>query len=47
MPPERDWRAPPDEAGSDALAYSDIALGYLSRNPAYRACPPSAPMAQI
>jgi len=37
MPPERDWRAPPDEAGSDALAYSDIALGYLSRNPAYRA----------
>ena len=37
MPPERDWRAPPDEAGSDALAYSDIALGYLSRNPTYRA----------
>jgi len=37
MPPERDWRAPPEEAGSDALAYSDIALGYLSRNPGYRA----------
>lgn len=37
MPPERDWRAPPDETGSDALAYSDIALGYVSRNPGYRA----------
>lgn len=37
MPPERDWRARPDEAGNDALAYSDIAIGYLGRNPRYRA----------
>ncbi len=37
MPPEKDWRAPPDEAGNDALAYSDIAIGYLRRNPRYRA----------
>lgn len=37
MPPERDWRAPPDEAGDDALQYSDIAIGYLSRNDRYRA----------
>ena len=37
MPPERDWRAPPDEAGDDALQYSDIAIGYLSRNARYRA----------
>lgn len=35
MPPERDWRAPPDEAGDDALQYSDIAIGYLSRNARY------------
>ena len=37
MPPERDWRAPPDEAGDDALQYSDIAIGYLSRSARYRA----------
>lgn len=37
MPPEKDWRAPPDEAGDDALQYSDIAMGYLSRNARYRA----------
>ncbi|MCZ4107012.1 DUF2285 domain-containing protein [Brevundimonas diminuta] len=37
MPPEKDWRAPPDEAGDDALAYSDIAIGYVSRNHRYRA----------
>ncbi|WP_230280019.1 DUF2285 domain-containing protein [Altererythrobacter sp. H2] len=37
MPPERDWRAPPDEAGDEALQYSDIAIGYLSRNARYRA----------
>lgn len=37
MPPERDWRAPPDEAGDEALQYSDIAIGYLSRNDGYRA----------
>lgn len=37
MPPERDWRAPPDEAGDAALQYSDIAIGYLSRNARYRA----------
>lgn len=37
MPPEKDWRAPPDEAGHDALQYSDIAIGYLSRNARYRA----------
>ena len=36
MPPERDWRAPPDEAGDDALQYADIAIGYLSRNTRYR-----------
>lgn len=36
MPPERDWRAPPDEAGDDALQYMDIAIGYLSRNARYR-----------
>jgi hypothetical protein len=36
MPPEKDWRAPPDEAGDDALQYSDIAIGYLSRNARYR-----------
>jgi len=36
MPPEKDWRAPPDEAGDDALQYSDIAIGYLSRNVRYR-----------
>jgi len=37
MPPEKDWRAPPDEAGDDALQYSDIAIGYVSRNARYRA----------
>lgn len=37
MPPEKDWRAPPDEAGDEALQYSDIAIGYLSRNTRYRA----------
>lgn len=37
MPPERDWREPPDEAGDAALQYSDIAIGYLSRNARYRA----------
>ena len=36
MPPEKDWRAPLDEAGDDALQYSDIAIGYLSRNDHYR-----------
>ena len=37
MPPEMDWRTPPDEAGGDTLAYPDIAMGYLSRNARYRA----------
>ena len=37
MPSENDWRAPPDEAGGNALAYSDIAFGYVSRNERYRA----------
>lgn len=37
MPPEKDWRVPPDETGDDALQYSDIAIGYLSRNSRYRA----------
>jgi len=37
MPPERDWRAPPDEAGDGALQYTDIAMGYLRRNTRYRA----------
>ena len=37
MPPEKDWRAPPDETGDDALQYSDIAIGYLGRNARYRA----------
>lgn len=37
MPPEKDWRLPPDEAGDPALQYSDIAIGYLSRNVRYRA----------
>jgi len=36
MPPEKDWRARPDEAGDDALQYSDIAIGYLGRNARYR-----------
>lgn len=36
MPPERDWREPPDEAGDAALQYADIAIGYLSRNARYR-----------
>lgn len=37
MPPEEDWRVSPDETGDDALQYSDIAMGYLSRNARYRA----------
>lgn len=37
MPPGKDWRAPPDEAEDDALQYSDIAIGYVSRNDGYRA----------
>lgn len=37
MPPEKDWRAPPDESADAALQYSDIAIGYLSRNAGYRA----------
>ena len=37
MPPEKDWRSPPDEAGDEALQYPDIAIGYLSRNDRYRA----------
>lgn len=37
MPPDKDWRAPLDEAGDDALQYSDIAIGYVSRNAHYRA----------
>jgi hypothetical protein len=37
MPPERDWREPPDEARDAALQYSDIAIGYLGRNARYRA----------
>lgn len=37
MPPEKDWRTPPDEAGDSALQYTDIAMGYLSRNTRYRA----------
>ena len=37
MPPEKDWRAPPDEAENDALQYTDIAIGYVSRNDDYRA----------
>ena len=36
MPPERDWREPPDEARDAALQYSDIAIGYLGRNARYR-----------
>ncbi|NWK97359.1 hypothetical protein DM806_17125 [Sphingobium lactosutens] len=37
MPVAKDWRAPVDETGTHALQYSDIAIGYLSRNPRYRA----------
>lgn len=37
MPPEKDWRAPPDEVWDGALQYSDIAIGYVSRNAGYRA----------
>lgn len=37
MPPEKDWRATPDEAAEGALRYSDIAIGYLSRNAVYQA----------
>ena len=37
MPSVKDWRVPVDETGNDALQYSDIAIGYLSRNPRYRA----------
>ncbi len=36
MPPEKDWRVPSNEAGDDALQYSDIAIGYVSRNARYR-----------
>lgn len=35
MSPAKDWRAPPDESGNDALQYSDIAIGYLRRNTRY------------
>lgn len=37
MPPDKDWRAPPDEAGDEALQYTDLAIGYVSRNARYRA----------
>lgn len=37
MPPEKDWRTPTNDGGNEALEYSDIAIGYLSRNPQYRA----------
>ncbi|OCC23809.1 hypothetical protein MB02_08190 [Croceicoccus estronivorus] len=37
MPPEKDWRVAPDDAGDDALQYLDIAIGYVSRNARYRA----------
>jgi hypothetical protein len=37
MPPGRDWRTPADEAEDETLQYPDIAIGYLSRNPRYRA----------
>jgi hypothetical protein len=37
MPPEKDWRTPVDETGNEALQYSDIAIGYVSRNDRYRA----------
>ena len=37
MPSDTDWRAPAEEAGNEALQYSDIAIGYLSRNPRYQA----------
>jgi len=33
----RDWRTPSDEAEDETLQYPDIAIGYLSRNPRYRA----------
>lgn len=36
MPSDTDWRTPAEEAGNDALQYSDIAIGYLSRNPRYQ-----------
>lgn len=36
MPSDEDWRRPVDDAGSDALQYSDIAIGYLSRNTRYQ-----------
>ena len=37
MSEPRDWRAPVDDAGDGTLRYCDIAIGYLSRNPRYRA----------
>lgn len=37
VPPEKDWRASPDEAGNAALQYSDLAIGYLRRNSRYLA----------
>jgi len=37
MPAERDWRTAVDTAGEKPLRYMDIAFGYLSRNPRYRA----------
>ena len=37
MPPEKDWRARPADAEDAALQYSDIAIGYVSRNADYRA----------
>lgn len=36
MPSDTDWRTPANEAGNDALQYSDIAIGYVSRNPRYQ-----------
>jgi len=37
MPSDTNWRTPAEDAGNDALQYSDIAIGYLSRNPRYQA----------
>lgn len=37
MPPKKDWRESPSDAENTALRYSDIAIGYLSRNDRYRA----------
>jgi len=36
MPPKKDWRESPSDAEDTALQYSDIAIGYLSRNDRYR-----------